>query len=170
MKPARQARVICIALGVCLAAYAAPSTPFERAQHQRAVPLVFVNGDAERVGVGVEVLIGPAEDDVGRRRHAREHLPRRYDRGGRRRGEQRAVRRDAGDRKQRKLRACENRRGVVEMAHAFDAALRPRKAVGAHLRARRGGKARDLLLALVTERGSQDGSAAPDAKPIYPGA
>jgi N-acetylmuramoyl-L-alanine amidase len=37
MKPARQARVVCIALGVCLAAYAAPSTPFERAQHQRAV-------------------------------------------------------------------------------------------------------------------------------------
>lgn len=27
-----------------------------------------------------------------------------------------------------------------------------------------------VLLALVTERGSQDGSAAPDAKPIYPGA
>ena len=37
MKPARQARVVCIALGVCLAAYAAPSTPFERAQRQRAV-------------------------------------------------------------------------------------------------------------------------------------
>ena len=36
MKPARQARVVCIILGGCLSAHAASSTPFERAQHQRA--------------------------------------------------------------------------------------------------------------------------------------
>ncbi len=36
MKPARQARVVCIVLGGCLSAHAASSSPFERAQHQRA--------------------------------------------------------------------------------------------------------------------------------------
>jgi N-acetylmuramoyl-L-alanine amidase len=36
MKPARQARVVCIILLGCLSAHATSSTPFERAQHQRA--------------------------------------------------------------------------------------------------------------------------------------
>ncbi len=36
MKPARQARVVCIILGGCLSALAASSTSFERAQHLRA--------------------------------------------------------------------------------------------------------------------------------------
>jgi N-acetylmuramoyl-L-alanine amidase len=37
MKPARQARVVCIILLGCLSAHATSSTPFDRAQHQRAV-------------------------------------------------------------------------------------------------------------------------------------
>jgi N-acetylmuramoyl-L-alanine amidase len=36
MKPARQACVVCIILGGCLSAHATSSSPFERAQHQRA--------------------------------------------------------------------------------------------------------------------------------------
>src|SRR6202453_527102 len=36
MKPPRQARVVCIILLGCLSAHATSSTPFERAQHQRA--------------------------------------------------------------------------------------------------------------------------------------
>jgi N-acetylmuramoyl-L-alanine amidase len=36
MKPARQARVVCIILGGCLSAHATSNSPFDRAQHQRA--------------------------------------------------------------------------------------------------------------------------------------
>ena len=66
------------------------------AQHQGAVQLVFVDLDVQPVRMGLEMRVGPAQDDVGERRHAGEHRVRRDDRGRRRGGEQGTGRRDAG--------------------------------------------------------------------------
>ena len=113
-------------------------------QHQAAVPFVFVQLDRQRVAVRLEVLVGPAEDDVRARRHAGEHGAIRNDRRRCGRRKQRAARRNAGDRKQREACAFEHRSRIVEMLHARNALLRPGKTMSAHI-ARRCAAARRAI-------------------------
>ena len=112
--------------------------------------------DTQRFAMRLQVLVGPAKDDVRRLAHARQHAAIRDDARRTLGREQRAVGRNAGDREQCDIGAGERACGIRRQGHARDAGLGPGKAVSPYFRSGGGRKPRDLLFATVARNDRND--------------